>query len=706
MTQKWNCTFKSFNGTTCEIRIYTNEAYSGTPIALTGTQDPVKLEETNDVDVSKPVRYFTGYMSFVESYHGELDELQTYNSTARYVEIYYGSVLFFKGFISNNLQKKDISDYPVVRKFQIVSILSLDEILYDTFLPSQPLPIFLTMESIFINVLSITQRYMATPYTSIIMPRKISGYISPYVLSPYNEDFHHYSYIEEDYYTPLSVVEILEQLSIYMGCVLHEVNNVLIFQSANYTEQYYIYSTTLTHEGRLQQPTQTTFKGNDVMNLLSGISYSSDRISEKTSLPIKKITHDYKFYEYEQEPATDFLLTADPVNLIPLRFYDNTPAQWITPDVNTSRAYTYDSVTFWEDHAVSLSMQPGYTFHIDLEWENDNITQYVGVLITLADYAYYTQNGWSYTADPLIYNLSNPNYKDGARIRVDMKPLIAMLSRQVLESIKIKIIFLRYNTSPLPVKFKISSTVEIQNSDIKYFQTVPFNEEKFNITEGKNISVDHLFCNARNFSYRAYNGETYLTDGAPFMFMSDDEYILPDRRYWSKSNIFREFDGRTILSISEMYMKLLMLNTDSYRLCALSFTPSLDSYHFMIMKYNEQPAVGVYTDQACTQLLDRPLHYDDTLYLKLFFDLKVDTNYTWKDADENIILQLSLRYGSSQYFASLDNFYGFEGEEKRSPAYTVVALTPNVFEITIPQEGEGIVAKNAFLMTECNIESI
>lgn len=708
MTQKWNCTFKSFNGVTCEIRIYTNETYSGTPIALTGTQDPVSLEETNDVDVSKPVRYFTGYMSFVESYHGELDELQTYNSTERYVEIYYGSVLFFKGFISNNLQKKDISNYPVVRKFQIVSILSLDDIQFDTFLPSQPLPIFLSMETIFIRVLGILQRYMATPYTSIIMPRKISGFISPYVLSPYNEDFHHYSYIEEDYYTPLSVVEILEQLSIYMGCVLHEVNNVLIFQSANYMEQYYIYSTTLTHDGRFQQPTQTTFKGNDVTDLLSSISYSSDRINEKTTLPIRNITHEYKFYEYEQEPATEFLLTADPANMVPLRFYDNTPAQWITPAVNTSRTYTYNSVTFREDHAVSLSMQSGDDFQIILEWDNDGSTQYVGLAITIDDQLFYnpTNGTWSYTAIPIVYDIiADPNVKDGATIRVRMTSAMNMLSSSVIESAKLKIIFLRYNYSPIDVKFKISSTAGGEIEFFKYIQVIPYNEEKFNIATGKEISVSHLFCNLRNFTYRDDDGYMWIIESAPFAFVNDNEFVLPDRRYWSKSNIFLEFDGKTSQSISDMYMKLLTMNADSYRLFALNFTPSLDSYRFMIMKYNDAPTVEVYTDQDCTQLLESPLHYGDTLYVKLYFDLQVGKSYTWKDARGNTILRLLL-YANNGYIAELNSFYGFIGESKTSQIYSNVGITPNVFSISIPQKGEGINAENSFFMTQCIIQSV
>jgi hypothetical protein len=549
---------------------------------------------------------------------------------------------------------------------------------------------------------------MATPYDSIILPRKISGYIAPYVLSPYNEDFHHYSYIKEDYYKPLSIVELLEQLSIYMGCVLHEVNNVLIFQSANHMEQYYIYSTTLTHDGRFQQPTQTTFKGNDVTDLLNSISYSSDRINEKTTLPIRKITHEYKFYEYEQEPATEFLLTADPANMVPVRFYDNTPAKWITPAVNTSRTYTYNSVTFREDHAVSLSMQSGDEFAIILEWESDGRTQYVGLAITIDDQLFYnpTSMTWSYTAIPIVYDIpADPNVKDGATIYVRMASAINMLSSSAIEYAKLKIIFLRYNNSPLDVKFKISSTAGGEIEFFKYIQVIPYNEEKFNIAAGKEISVSHLFCNLRNFTYRNRNGDMWIIESAPFAFVNDNEFVLPDRRYWSKSNIFLEFDGKTSQSISDMYMKLLAMNADSYRLFALSFTPSLDSYRFMIMKYNEATAVEVYTDQDCTQLLDRPLHNDDTLYLKLFFDLQVDKSYTWQDAGGNTILRLLL-WSNNGYIAELDSFYGFTGESKTSQIYSNVGITPNVFSITIPQEGEGIVAKNAFLMTECNIESI
>jgi hypothetical protein len=91
--------------------------------------------------------------------------------------------------------------------------------------------------------------------------------------------------------------------------------------------------------------------------------------------------------------------------------------------------------------------------------------------------------------------------------------------------------------------------------------------------------------------------------------------------------------------------------------------------------------------------------------LKLFFDLQVDKSYTWQDAGGNTILRLLLR-SNNGYIAELDSFYGFTGESKTSQKYSNVGITPNVFSITIPQEGEGIVAKNAFLMTECNIESI
>jgi hypothetical protein len=394
--------------------------------------------------------------------------------------------------------------------------------------------------------------------------------------------------------------------------------------------------------------------------------------------------------------------------MVPVRFYDNTPAKWITPAVNTSRTYTYNSVTFREDHAVSLSMQSGDEFAIILEWESDGRTQYVGLAITIDDQLFYnpTSMTWSYTAIPIVYDIpADPNVKDGATIYVRMASAINMLSSSAIEYAKLKIIFLRYNNSPLDVKFKISSTAGGEIEFFKYIQVIPYNEEKFNIAAGKEISVSHLFCNLRNFTYRNRNGDMWIIESAPFAFVNDNEFVLPDRRYWSKSNIFLEFDGKTSQSISDMYMKLLAMNADSYRLFALSFTPSLDSYRFMIMKYNEATAVEVYTDQDCTQLLDRPLHNDDTLYLKLFFDLQVDKSYTWQDAGGNTILRLLL-WSNNGYIAELDSFYGFTGESKTSQIYSNVGITPNVFSITIPQEGEGIVAKNAFLMTECNIESI
>ena len=134
MAVHWKIPFKSFGGTTYEVRIYDDDFTGSTPVTLVGGVDPFVTQEDDDEDVFTPIRTQTGYIRIFDDGKdangnslgdGWWRSLIPVGALDRRVELYSGSTLRWSGYIQPQSFSGDIYNGPQEREFPICDRLTI-----------------------------------------------------------------------------------------------------------------------------------------------------------------------------------------------------------------------------------------------------------------------------------------------------------------------------------------------------------------------------------------------------------------------------------------------------------------------------------------------------------------------------------------------------------------------------------------------------
>lgn len=125
MAIHWKVPFKSIGGTDYVVNIY-DSTYTGTPVELTGADEPFFTAENNSNDILEPIRYSTGYINIVNN--GEAAAIAPMSPKARFVTLTSGNTVMWQGYIKQQQFTQPWDSTPYVIQFPIISALGILDI--------------------------------------------------------------------------------------------------------------------------------------------------------------------------------------------------------------------------------------------------------------------------------------------------------------------------------------------------------------------------------------------------------------------------------------------------------------------------------------------------------------------------------------------------------------------------------------------------
>ena len=249
MATRWTTTFKSRGGVTCLVKIYDPDFPSTVvPFDVTAAADPFSYQEDDSQDLLNDVmRYRTGYLRIID------DDTQGFKHIAdiypqkafdRYVEVYYGGVLSFTGYI----QVTDFDDEqvpkPRVLEFPITSPLGLFDKKTFSNIAYMP-PRMVTLAQM------LSRALQSFSYERVYFPKN-HGYPNPVhlgmkcfstLVSPWDDNYH--TSVTSAWAQkvmkgePLSY--LIEAICKAFGWICHDTPTALIFTAFDYQGEYYWY---------------------------------------------------------------------------------------------------------------------------------------------------------------------------------------------------------------------------------------------------------------------------------------------------------------------------------------------------------------------------------------------------------------------------------------------------------------------------------
>lgn len=298
--RKWYLPFTSLNGTSCYINIYKRGYTGNTYTTLTGAANPIEWEEDNDESLLQVVRTKTGYINVVESSYGDLNDLYPNTDTEHFIEFYYGSTLYFTGYMQAQAFDADWAPGPRVINFPIQSPLAVTKGLHFN-IPTNPG--FVSIG----NLLYQSCDLISANISHIIFPNGISinntaftplWRMSTLVCCPFNKDFDRAPSGTNALYEPLTVYEFIEGLCNSLGLMCHDMPNYLVFSRYDYMDTYYNYDVSTIAE---LQPTGSPSKRGSWETDYSNARILSNNNREDEIVPIStlEINYDGDFFESE-----------------------------------------------------------------------------------------------------------------------------------------------------------------------------------------------------------------------------------------------------------------------------------------------------------------------------------------------------------------------------------------------------------------------
>ena len=243
---RWIGSFKSQNGTSCTVNIYSEDWPAGVTMGITLAADPFYFQEENSSDLLNNVmRYRTGYIRVVEqNTFGSLNDIYPTAIFDRYVEVLYGSTIVFNGYIQVQDFSSELVSAPRILEFPVISPLGLFE--KRTFSNT----LYLPPSEVSLGAL-LDQALISTPYSYVYIPKNF-GYpnpvtlglkVSTLVVTPWNEDFH-YSMNVAPYNKVAkgqTYAYIVEAICKAFGWICHDTPSALVFTAFDYDGTYCYY---------------------------------------------------------------------------------------------------------------------------------------------------------------------------------------------------------------------------------------------------------------------------------------------------------------------------------------------------------------------------------------------------------------------------------------------------------------------------------
>lgn len=332
---KWRMQFKSLNETGCLVNIYEEGFASNADTTKTGADVPFTVEsgvteliggaspfiiqENDSEDLTDVFRYKTGYIRAVETSYGQLTDLYPETNTQHYVEMYYGSILAFTGYMQAQSFDNNWVASPRGLAFPIMSPLGLAEgIKLDPIYTPQRVSLATLLHEAIIG--------LNAAYTKVIIPdvpHSIDGVVNSLVVSPYNGDFSQSAYSSDPIFEPITYADLIEGICNAFGWIVHDTPDALVFTMFDHFGDYsqYTLANLPTMSGK------TIVADGAAVVALGTISQVAGADGKESSiLPFKSINIKFDG-EFKTSASFDF----DKMKFVYDSHYSNEHAAWLQP---------------------------------------------------------------------------------------------------------------------------------------------------------------------------------------------------------------------------------------------------------------------------------------------------------------------------------------------------------------------------------------
>ena len=293
---KWRASFRSLNGTSCTINIDDEDWPSILdPIGVTAASDPFFFEEDDSDDLLTDVlRYRTGYIRLVEQYDSgsyALTDIWPTSAFQRYVEVLYGGVVVFNGYIQMQNFSSELIPVPRVVEFPVISPLGLmDQKIFTGIIP----PTNKTLGELLNTALSGFFNYVYLPKNyGYPNPVNMSMQVSSLVVTPWNPDFHHSDNIgpQNMVMKGESYAYIVEIICKAFGWIAHDTPEGLIFTCFDFEGNYVYFPVGHIGEAGYEQDANIPSTAADLEDYYT---LADDQATETTILPDTGIEIEYE----------------------------------------------------------------------------------------------------------------------------------------------------------------------------------------------------------------------------------------------------------------------------------------------------------------------------------------------------------------------------------------------------------------------------
>lgn len=296
--KQWTFPFKSLNDTACRIDVYKRGYTGDLVLSLKAAATPFFFEEDEDDDLLNNVlRYSTGYIRVVEEYSvGWLDDIYPTGIFDRWVEVYYGDVLTFSGYIQVQDFNSEMVPVPRVIELPVISPLGLfrsmkfNNILY---MPPRDISLGELLDAMLSSTNTSYERVYLPKNYGYPNPVNLAMKVSTLVATPWNEDFHHSMNVQPSYkvMTGQTYEYIVEGICKAFGWICHDTPDALIFTAFDFEGDYCYFPVGNIGDPNYQQDANIPSSAAD---LLAYFSLADDNANERTLQPDTGIEISYE----------------------------------------------------------------------------------------------------------------------------------------------------------------------------------------------------------------------------------------------------------------------------------------------------------------------------------------------------------------------------------------------------------------------------
>ena len=255
MALRWRIPFVSLKGKQCRIDIY-DPNYTGQTVTELSTTnadapgvpaaDPFYYEEDDDEDMLKVVRIKTGYINLIETQFDGLTDIYATSLKSRYVEVFYNSVIVFRGYLQQQTFENDWRPAPREVSLPVISVLGLTESLsFDAELPLTDKSLGYYMKQLLRKIEPTDGAASISKYNRVLFSGNAAGDITatihPTVVTVDNPDFSKARLSSTQPYKGITLYDLLEGICNAYGWIAHDMPTCILFTKFDNSSIYYYY---------------------------------------------------------------------------------------------------------------------------------------------------------------------------------------------------------------------------------------------------------------------------------------------------------------------------------------------------------------------------------------------------------------------------------------------------------------------------------